>query len=315
MSENHNIPPAIAKAICDVMSGMTKLEKRDKNPHGGFMFTSIDDFLQTVGPLCAKSGLIIIQDEEDVEVIPRTNDKGQDASWLRCNFSFTLAHSSGETWAYRPKRTAFVAAKMGPQATGAAQSYALKQFERSLFHIATGDKEDADTHPAADLPAKEPVFGKLTKTKLQAQMREFDTDLHAVEDIDSLEGLLKSYKDALDQCERDLRSWYYTKQGSETLGIQDRIIARRKELEQIALNGPPAATEAATATTKLQRTIEASLRACISVENLDAFKASQDGIDQDAYLRPIYENLRAILVEKENQSGKPEDAPDPAMFP
>ncbi len=229
---NHDpMPPEIAKAICEVMGGITKLEKRDKNPHGGFMFTSIDDFLQTVGPLCAKAGLIILQDEESVEVIARTNDKGSDVSWLRCNFSFTLAHESGATWSYRPKRTAFVAAKMGPQATGAAQSYALKQFERSLFHIATGDKEDADTHPAADLP-KEPVFGRLTKTKLQAKMREFDTDLHAVEDIDSLEGLLSSYREDLEQCERDLPSWYHSKPGSQVQGIRDRIEVKRMELER-----------------------------------------------------------------------------------
>jgi hypothetical protein len=40
----------------------------------------------------------------------------------------------------------------GAQAFGSAQSYALKQFMRSLFQIPTGDKEDADFAVPASLP-------------------------------------------------------------------------------------------------------------------------------------------------------------------
>jgi hypothetical protein len=42
---------------------------------------------------------------------------------------------------------------MGSQAYGAAQSYTLKLFERSLFQIATGEKgQDVDEHAPVDLP-------------------------------------------------------------------------------------------------------------------------------------------------------------------
>lgn len=140
------LPPKVAAAICGVMSEVPMLGKDAKNQHGNYNFASIDDFLEAVRPLCAKHGLIIMQDEESFEMKD---------GWLVMTFRFTLAHSSGETWGYRPTRTIMVSAKMGSQAFGAAQSYALKQFERSLFQIATGEKgNDADEHPAADLPSQ-----------------------------------------------------------------------------------------------------------------------------------------------------------------
>ena len=42
----------------------------------------------------------------------------------------------------------------GAQAFGAAQSYALKQFMRSLFQIPTGDREDADFGAPERLPGQ-----------------------------------------------------------------------------------------------------------------------------------------------------------------
>ena len=140
------LPPKVAAAICAVMGEVPMLGKGEKNSHGNYNFASIDDFLEAVRPLCAKHGLIIIQDEESFEM---------KEGWLIMTFRFTLAHASGETWGYRPTRTIMVSSKMGSQAFGAAQSYALKQFERSLFQIATGEKgNDADEHPAADLPTE-----------------------------------------------------------------------------------------------------------------------------------------------------------------
>src|SRR3546814_17547985 len=79
-----------------------------------------------------------------------------------------------------------VLASMGPQAFGSAQSYAMKQFERALFQIATGDGEDADHHAQSNLPgaqrkankaqeaasAPDPWSGPLGKMQLKAEMRE-----------------------------------------------------------------------------------------------------------------------------------------------
>lgn len=148
------MPAKVAAAIAAIMGEVPKLGKGERNQHGNYNFTSIDDFLEAVRPLCAKHGLIIAQDEESFEI--------RDV-WLLMRFRFTLAHVSGETWGHRPTRTIMVSSKMGSQAFGAAQSYVLKQFERSLFQIATGEKDqDADAHPPADLPD---VKGTTPKVK------------------------------------------------------------------------------------------------------------------------------------------------------
>jgi len=57
---------------------------------------------------------------------------------------------------------------MGAQAFGAAQSYAEKQFMRSLFKIATGDDDDADFHQQENLPttARTTAKPKATESKM-----------------------------------------------------------------------------------------------------------------------------------------------------
>jgi len=87
--------------------------------------------------------------------------------------------------------------------------------------------------------SKEPVIGALNKTALQKRLREFDADLRAVEDTDSLAGLLQSYKDVLDQCRQDLPRWWETQEGSDVLGIVDRIAERKAAFQrQEAMTAP-----------------------------------------------------------------------------
>lgn len=167
------MPPKVANAITEVMKEVPKLTKTEKNSHGNYNFASIDDFLEAVRPLCAKHGLIISQDEESFEM---------SEGWLIVRFAFTLAHSSGETWAHKPRRTIMVSAKMGSQAFGAAQSYCLKQFERSLFQIATGEKgQDADEHAPADLPQ---IKNPPGITKFREELRAFRKDMFACTDYE-----------------------------------------------------------------------------------------------------------------------------------
>jgi hypothetical protein len=107
-----------------------------------YNFVSIDGFLSAVNPLCAEAGLVIIQDEDSVEFVERQGRNGS-STWLRVTYSFTIAHVSGAVMARQPRRTVMTIAN-GAQAFGSAQSYSMKQFLRSLFQIATGDKDDPD---------------------------------------------------------------------------------------------------------------------------------------------------------------------------
>ena len=145
-AEQNAMPPAVAKAVNAIMAEVPKLPKTAHNNHGNYDFTSIDDFLGAIRPLCAAHGLIISQDEECFEFKQLTNKQGEPSNWLTLTFRYTLVHTSGETWGHRPARTIMCNAAMGAQAFGAAQSYSLKQYLRSLFQIATGEPDiDADT--------------------------------------------------------------------------------------------------------------------------------------------------------------------------
>lgn len=146
------MPAAVAKAVSQVMANAKKLGKDERNPFANYKYAGIESFLEMVRPLCADAGLIIIQDEEGFEFRECSDKGGKVLTWLVMTFSFGLAHSSGATWAYRCRRTGMVQASMGSQAFGAAQSYALKSFLRSIGLIATGDTEDADSHEQRDLP-------------------------------------------------------------------------------------------------------------------------------------------------------------------
>jgi len=143
------MPEVVATAVNQVMGEVKRLLKSERNREAGYRFASIDDFLAAVNPLCAEAGLIILQDELDARLV---NDGGNsfDRSWLWTTFTFTLAHKSGAI--YGPLTRSVMVPARGAQAFGSAQSYALKQFMRSLFQIPTGDKEDADFALPARLP-------------------------------------------------------------------------------------------------------------------------------------------------------------------
>jgi len=140
------MPQPVATAVNEVMRGVRRLIRTTWHAEEHYPFASIDGFLEALNPLCAKAGLIILQNEVDARLV---NDGGntQDRDWLWVTFEFQLAHSGGATWG-SVTRSIMVAAN-GPQAFGAAQSYALKQFMRSLFQVPTGEMDDPDFGDAA----------------------------------------------------------------------------------------------------------------------------------------------------------------------
>ena len=140
-TENHlvRMPKTISTAINNIMKEIKMLGKDGKNEFQKYNYASIDKFLSTVNPLAGHFGLIITQDEETCKIITDT----QGRPWLNIVYRFILSHKDGDTWQYTPRRTIYCEMK-GGQAMGAAQSYALKQFMRSLFLIATGENDDLD---------------------------------------------------------------------------------------------------------------------------------------------------------------------------
>jgi len=161
-AENHlvRMPKTISTAINNITKEMKMLGKDGKNEFQKYNYASIDKFLATVNPLAGHFGLIITQDEEICKIITDT----QGRPWLNIVYRFILSHKDGDTWQYTPRRTIYCEMK-GGQAMGAAQSYALKQFCRSLFLIATGENEDMDGHNQTYNKSKEPKIEKPSKVE------------------------------------------------------------------------------------------------------------------------------------------------------
>ena len=150
------MPKEIASAIVLVMKAVGRLANDAKNQHGNYGYVSASAFLAAINPACAEAGLIIAPMEmgnsmETIEVSGR-DGKPSLRRMVRMTFGFVLIHESGTTWSNpRDTRTVMVD-HTGAQSYGSAQSYALKQYMRALFMVATGDPDaDQSEQHQADL--------------------------------------------------------------------------------------------------------------------------------------------------------------------
>ena len=151
MTEHKTIAAALAAAVGEVRI----LGKSERNKFDGYNFVSIDKFLELVNPICAKHGLFPLVSQDEIELYENVNSKGGKATWARFYFSISLHHSTGEN--IGPVKSMVAVPMNGAQASGSAQSYALKQFFRATLMIPTGDKDDADLNPTEQHRAPEPA--------------------------------------------------------------------------------------------------------------------------------------------------------------
>jgi len=205
-----SIPPEIASSIVKVMAGVKKLTKGDRNTFDSYDFTSIDNFLEAVNPLCAEAGLFFLINEEAAEILP--SDSGKMPK-LHVAYDIMVCHESG-TAMNGIKRNVQVNAN-GAQAFGAAQSYVLKQFMRSLFQIPTGDKDDPDFQQAEALSKRK----SASKTKAaRALYTELQQDIDTAENMDALQAFhaarLKEIQSLPDDWRQQLKQSYLEKNQS-----------------------------------------------------------------------------------------------------
>ncbi len=144
-------------AIATVTKGVKRLAKEERNPHGGYNFAGIDDFLEMTGKLCGAAGLNVLMDELEMDVLADffTRKSGKVAG-LKMRFAIWLKCEGEKDGPWH--RSIIIPADMGSQAFGAAQSYVLKQFLRATFQIPTGDKgEDIDNHDTGTMAPSGPI--------------------------------------------------------------------------------------------------------------------------------------------------------------
>lgn len=134
------IHPSIVKAICTIMATMEAVKKTTRNQHGGYMFSSTDDFYAALSRKMGEVGLMCMALEDHEPEIQRIEKEGKTQQWGKFTFSFVLATEEA-TWADpRSRRTLFIQIT-GPQTFQAAQSYAEKSYYKSLFKIPSGDMD------------------------------------------------------------------------------------------------------------------------------------------------------------------------------
>lgn len=162
----------IMTAIAKAMGQVQKVGKEGRNKHDGYNFASIDDFLALVNPICAENGLVVMMQETAIEDFTRKGKFGEN-SWMRVTWEIVVGHVSGQT--LPPVSRTVEVLRNGAQAYGSSQSYALKQFLRSLFLIPTGDKDDADLQPTdagiahrAEPPREEPRQPAVSQDAIDA---------------------------------------------------------------------------------------------------------------------------------------------------
>jgi hypothetical protein len=132
------MPKSIATAINEIMLKLQKpLEHDAENKFQKYKYTSIDGFLKQVHPVCAEAGLIIVPHEQSSEISPSGKN-------LTVVYQYILIHKDGDTWDFPTTKHIVVPFGNGT-AMGTAQSYALKQFMRSLFQLSTGEQDDLDS--------------------------------------------------------------------------------------------------------------------------------------------------------------------------
>lgn len=151
------MPKEIAGAVVLVMRAVGKLVRDGRNQHGGYKYASTDAFFEAINPACAEAGLIVkprVLHSEIViqEVWDKDSKSMKPKRMLSATYGFMLIHESGATWTDPDERRPIMLDYTGPQSYGASESYAAKTYMRSLFIVATGDKDaDAQEQHSAEI--------------------------------------------------------------------------------------------------------------------------------------------------------------------
>lgn len=158
--------PALNDAICLVMLDVKRLRKADNNAFAKYRYTSVDDFKDDLRPKLAEHGLSVHADEVGCETFEHTNSKKETSLHAKFRFNMWLEHSSGER--EKPEGLTVILPYTGAQTTGAARSYAVKEWLKSKFLASSGDSEDADQGDGEVLSKSE---ARKLYEELQAELK------------------------------------------------------------------------------------------------------------------------------------------------
>jgi ERF superfamily len=232
---NADMPAPIAQAVIDVMGNIGRLTKAGRNAHDGYNYVSIDGVLEATNPLCAAAGLIVkpvMIRSERFEAPGKTGVRRM----LRMFFKFRLVHASGVSWTDPDELREVEVQATGAQGFGSAESYAQKQYFKSLFQIATGDKDEDATEKLETEVLKAKVATAQKRRETGDAMVTFDVgNGHEPVALADLQQLCRAHIATLGTAD-EIEHWFDSnKDGRTTLYASDKTkplaLALRKDVE------------------------------------------------------------------------------------
>jgi hypothetical protein len=135
-------PTTLVGAIAAVMNEVRTVAKRGVNEFHRYRYAKMEHILQEVTPLLGKHGLVIFQSETGRAMFDEDNV-------IAVEYSFTVAHVSGETWPQPLRQTGVSACRNSKggwddKSLNECHTAARKYFLLALFQIPTGEEADAD---------------------------------------------------------------------------------------------------------------------------------------------------------------------------
>ena len=129
-----------------VLSKIKRLEKSAENKFAKYDYVPVDDVKDHIRPLLAEAGLVLSVNERSFEFIELKGQKGT-TTCAQIKYEITLLSDGGPD-DYIEDHITVVLPYTGAQTTGAARSYAVKEWAKATLLVSTGETAaDADAHP------------------------------------------------------------------------------------------------------------------------------------------------------------------------
>jgi ERF superfamily len=135
-------PATLVGAIAAVMGEVHTVAKHGVNEFHRYRYAKMEDILKEITPLLGKHGLVIFQNETGRAMFDEDNV-------IAVEYSFTVAHVSGETWPQPLRQTGVSTCRNSKggwddKSLNKCHTAARKYFLLALFQIPTGEEDDAD---------------------------------------------------------------------------------------------------------------------------------------------------------------------------
>ena len=145
----------LVSAIAAVMNEVHVVAKRGENEFHRYRYATMGDILKEITPLLGRHGIVIFQSETGRAMF-------DDDNVIAVEYSFTVAHASGETWPHVIKQTGVSTCRNSKggwddKSLNKCHTAARKYFLLALFQIPTGEEDDADQGDRRPAPAQVPA--------------------------------------------------------------------------------------------------------------------------------------------------------------